>query len=153
MYKPFVRMKLEFVLLIMNIMQILHCWNWVNSTWFQLILGDVKGLTQRVYFIKSGKCELVKKVEMIRSQSPYLRPSLFLPEMNKIDSESFLNKPYGRKMRKIRTETHFLTVLTLQSADYFGIGLFIHVLILFAFYIKKWENKEKIYIFADTIKE
>ncbi|XP_052078266.1 uncharacterized protein LOC127716181 [Mytilus californianus] len=86
-----------------------------------VIFGDKTQLTDAVYFISKGKCDMIKKVSLLRTQSPYLRPSLFLSD-NKKDHSEFLNKPYGKHTRICRTENHMLTVMSLYPGDYFGVG-------------------------------
>ncbi|XP_063412938.1 uncharacterized protein LOC134695591 isoform X2 [Mytilus trossulus] len=86
-----------------------------------VIFGDKTQLTEAVYFIRKGKCDMIKKISLLRTQSPYLRPSLFLSD-NKKDHSEFLNKPYGKHTRICRTENHMLTVMSLYPGDYFGVG-------------------------------
>lgn len=90
----------------------------------QVIHGNVPGLTHHVYFIRAGKCEIVKKVGFVRCVSPFLRPDLILQgsKSDKADPKKFLNKPYGRRLRRLTPEDHFLTVLTLTAGEYFGVG-------------------------------
>ena len=82
------------------------------------------GQTHHVFFINAGKCEIVKKVGFVRCVSPYLRPELILQgsKSDKADPQKFLNKPYGRRLRRLTPEDHYLTVLTLTAGDYFGVG-------------------------------
>ncbi|KAL5011382.1 hypothetical protein ScPMuIL_009933 [Solemya velum] len=87
----------------------------------KLIFGDVYGLTSHVYLVKHGKCDIVKKVSVVRRQSPYQPPSLFLPNMA-AGEQKFLDKPYGRKLRSCRSERHYLTMMTLHPGEYFGVG-------------------------------
>ncbi|KAL3879144.1 hypothetical protein ACJMK2_031455 [Sinanodonta woodiana] len=86
----------------------------------KVIIGDVE-TTENVYFIKKGRCKIVKRVYFVRHQSPYVRPVLFLHETPE-QREKFLNKTYGRKMRWRRQEVHLLTIITLHPGDYFGAG-------------------------------
>ena len=58
---------------------------------------------------------------MVKHKSPYLRSTILLPSMAKQRSE-FLNKPYGRQLRSMREEYVFLTVTTLDTGCYFGVG-------------------------------
>ncbi|XP_062591356.1 uncharacterized protein LOC134252827 [Saccostrea cucullata] len=90
----------------------------------RVIHGNVPIMTHDVFFIKSGKCEIVKKVAFVRCVSPYLRPQLVLQgtKSSKTDPNTFLDKPYGRRYRRLTPENHFLTVLQLTAGDYFGVG-------------------------------
>lgn len=96
----------------------------INVHFPQVIHGNVPGLTHHVYFIRAGKCEIVKKVGFVRCVSPFLRPDLILQgsKSDKADPKKFLNKPYGRRLRRLTPEDHFLTVLTLTAGEYFGVG-------------------------------
>lgn len=87
-----------------------------------VIFGDKSHLTETVFFINKGKCDMIKKVQLLRTQSPYLRPSLFLPSPKNQDTSKFMNKSYGKQMRISRTENHLLTVMSLYQGDYFGAG-------------------------------
>lgn len=89
-----------------------------------MIHGNVPGQTHHVFFISAGKCEIVKKVGFVRCVSPFLRPQLILQgsKSEKADPKKFLNKPYGRRLRRLTPEDHYLTVLTLTAGEYFGVG-------------------------------
>ena len=92
--------------------------------YLQVIFGDKSSLTETVFFIRKGKCDMIKSVKLIRTQSPYLRPSLFLPSPKTEEtSKKFMNKSYGKTMRISRTENHLLTVMSLYPGDFFGAGL------------------------------
>lgn len=95
-----------------------------------MIHGNVPGLTHHVFFISAGKCEIVKRVGFVRCVSPFLRPELILQgsKSEKADPKKFLNKPYGRRLRRLTPEDHYLTVLTLTAGEYFGVGKYIYIL-------------------------
>lgn len=94
-----------------------------------MIHGNVPGLTHHVFFISAGKCEIVKRVGFVRCVSPFLRPELILQgsKSEKADPKKFLNKPYGRRLRRLTPEDHYLTVLTLTAGEYFGVGKYIYL--------------------------
>lgn len=91
----------------------------------QVILGDMDGETENVYFIRRGKCEIVRRILVVRHQSPYQRPNILLPKMAKRRSE-FLNKPYCKDRRIDREEIRFLTVTSLLPGNYFGVGKYLY---------------------------
>jgi len=78
-----------------------------------VILGDVDGPADDVYFIQSGKCKVVREIAMIRKESSSGKISLRLPPINfnqtsMKDKESVVKK--------------FITVHELNRGDFFGVG-------------------------------
>ncbi|KAL4230053.1 Cyclic nucleotide-binding domain-containing protein 2 [Mactra antiquata] len=86
-----------------------------------VIIGDIDGPTDSVYFIRKGRCEVVRRIIVVRHQSPYQRPNILLPLMAK-NRSNFLNKSYGRNRRLKQEESRYLTVTTLHPGNYFGVG-------------------------------
>ncbi|XP_052791973.1 uncharacterized protein LOC128226121 [Mya arenaria] len=86
-----------------------------------VILGDIDGPTDSVYFVVKGQCEIVRRIKVVRHQSPYIRPNILLPSTAS-GREGFLNKAYARSRRFERDEVRFLTVTTLMAGNYFGVG-------------------------------
>ncbi|XP_033742291.1 uncharacterized protein LOC117328826 [Pecten maximus] len=89
-----------------------------------VVFGNEHQLTNWVYFILKGKCQLVQKLSLVRSKSPYQRSFLTVPGTQKAEEtlKTFLDKPYGKTRRQLALDTHYLTVTTLQKGDYFGVG-------------------------------
>ncbi|XP_060082614.1 uncharacterized protein LOC132561915 [Ylistrum balloti] len=90
----------------------------------KLVFGNENKLTNWVYFILRGRCQVVQKLSMVRSKSPYQRSCLTLPGTQKAEEtlKTFLDKPYGKKQRQLALDTHYLTITSLQKGDYFGVG-------------------------------
>ncbi|XP_053400486.1 uncharacterized protein LOC123556863 [Mercenaria mercenaria] len=86
-----------------------------------VILGDIDGATDSVYFITKGRCEIVRRLVLVRHQSPYQRPNILLPLAAKRRPD-FLNKSYCRNRRINSEEIRFLTVTSLHPGNYFGVG-------------------------------
>ena len=78
-----------------------------------MILGDIDGPADDVYFIQSGTCKVVREILMIRKQISSGKFSLHFPPIN-------FNQ---RNMRdKERLVKKFITVHELNKGDYFGVG-------------------------------
>ncbi|KAH3838861.1 uncharacterized protein LOC127877364 [Dreissena polymorpha] len=74
-----------------------------------------------VFFIRKGQCQIVRRILLVRHQSPYLRPNILLPDAaNK--RKDFLLKSYAKSRRQQRDEVRYLTVTTLLPGNYFGTG-------------------------------
>lgn len=86
-----------------------------------VIIGDIDGQTDSVYFIRSGRCEIVRRLVLVRHQSPYQRPNILLPPITD-RRKDFLNKPYCRNRRIDQQEVRFLSVTSLHPGNYFGAG-------------------------------
>lgn len=63
---------------------------------------------------------VVRRLTMVRSQSPYLPCTMRLESM--AVKEKSWTKHYGAKRRTSTTESHLLTVDSLGVGDYFGAG-------------------------------
>ena len=81
-------------------------------------------VTDWVYFILKGQCELVNKVKLVRAKSPYRPCQLYTEDSGSSQKvmKEFLDKNYGKKLRKLKKETHHLTVKKLNAGDFFGVG-------------------------------
>jgi len=88
---------------------------------FQVILGDIEAPPDSVFFVRKGQCEIVRRIVMVRHQSPYLRPNLLMPK-TAAKRQDFLNKSYAKSRRFRRDDVRFLTVTTLMPGNYFGAG-------------------------------
>lgn len=86
-----------------------------------MIAGDTNGPSDGVYFVRRGLCDIVRRIVLVRHQSPYLRPNILLPQ-TAAKRQNFLNKTYSRGRRLRRDEVRFITVTTLQPGNYFGAG-------------------------------
>jgi len=84
-------------------------------------MGDTEDQCDSIYFVRCGQCEIVKRIIMVRHQSPYLRPNILLPQVA-ARRQDFLNKTYSRARRVRRDEIRFITVATLLPGNYFGAG-------------------------------
>ncbi|XP_069129451.1 uncharacterized protein [Argopecten irradians] len=89
-----------------------------------VVFGNEHKLTNWVYFILRGKCQVVQRLNLVRSKSPYQRSFLRLPGTQKAEEtlKTFLDKPYGKNRRQLALDTHYLTITTLHKGDYFGVG-------------------------------
>lgn len=81
----------------------------------QLILGDIDGPAEDVFFIQSGKCKVVREITMIRTESSSGKTKLRLPPIN-FNEKDFANDDNERVVRK------YLTLHTLKKGDFFGVG-------------------------------
>ncbi|XP_046573505.1 uncharacterized protein LOC124281615 [Haliotis rubra] len=96
-----------------------------------IILGNVKGVSPKIYFLMSGKCRVIKQVPLVRLKSPHKPSTLVLP--NKTSQKEFLNKNYGRAYRVHSLHPRNLTITRLYEGDYMGAG----------------EDLENVYMIAD----
>ncbi|XP_071087456.1 uncharacterized protein [Haliotis cracherodii] len=96
-----------------------------------IILGNVHGVSPKIYFLMSGKCRIIKQVPLVRLKSPHKPSTLELP--NKTSQKKFLNKNYGRAYRVHSLNPRNLTIMRLYEGDYMGAG----------------EDLENIYMIAD----
>ena len=78
-----------------------------------MILGDIDGPADDVYFIQSGKCKVVREIAMIRKESSSGKISLRLPPIN-------FNRTNMKD--KERVVKKFITVHELNRGDFFGVG-------------------------------
>ena len=81
-----------------------------------MILGDIDGPADDVYFIQSGKCRVVREIAMIRNESSSGKIRLKLPPINftePTDNGADLKESVVKK---------FLTVHVLNKGDFFGVG-------------------------------
>ncbi|XP_072039345.1 uncharacterized protein [Amphiura filiformis] len=83
-----------------------------------VILGDLTEPPDRVYFIKSGKCKVVREITMLQSQLPHGRTQYSLPPINgKHDVTKTLKLEKHQKLMG-----KYLHVATIKSGDFFGVG-------------------------------
>jgi len=85
----------------------------VAVTDLQVILGDIDGPADDVYFIQSGTCKVVREIAMIRKESSSGKISLRLPPIN------FNRKNMKDKERVVKK---FIIVHELNRGDFFGVG-------------------------------
>ena len=78
-----------------------------------MILGDLDGPADDVYFIQSGICKVVREKTMIRKESSSGKISLHLPPIN------FNQRNMKDKERVVKK---FITVHELNKGDFFGMG-------------------------------
>ena len=81
----------------------------------QVILGNIDGPADDVYFIQSGKCKVVREIAMIRKETSSGKIRLKLPPIN--FTEQTENGDSNEKVVK-----KFLTVHVLNKGDFFGVG-------------------------------
>lgn len=79
----------------------------------QVILGDLDGPADDVYFIQSGSCKVVREITMIRKESSSGKISLRLPPIN------FNRRNMKDKEREVKK---FIVVHELHKGDIFGVG-------------------------------
>lgn len=82
----------------------------------QVILGDIDGPADDVYFIQSGKCKVVREIAMIRKESSSGKIRLKLPPIN------FTEIPENGAHSNEKVVKKFLTVHVLNRGDFFGVG-------------------------------
>ncbi|KAL9967240.1 hypothetical protein ACROYT_G025424 [Oculina patagonica] len=81
----------------------------------EVILGDIDGPADDVFFIQSGKCKVVREIAMIRNESSTGKIRLKLPPIN-------FTEPTDNGDSKERIVKKFLTVHVLNKGDFFGVG-------------------------------
>lgn len=79
-----------------------------------MILGDIDGPADDVYFIQSGKCKVVREITMIRKESSSGKIRLQLPPIN------FNRRDMDDSKEKVVKK--FITVHELNRGDFFGVG-------------------------------
>lgn len=84
----------------------------------QVILGDIDGPADDVFFIQSGKCKVVREIAMIRKESSTGKIRLKLPPINFTEPTDNGDSKAGKE----RVVKKFLTVHVLNKGDFFGVG-------------------------------
>lgn len=83
-----------------------------------VILRDAGNPGECVYFIKSGQCQVVQEMTLVRRTPPLSKRRLILPPVQAEGNNSFIfnikSYDYVRK--------HFLVVCLFGKGDYFGVG-------------------------------
>ena len=82
----------------------------------QLIVGDIDGPAENVFFIQSGKCKVVREITMIRSESSSGKTKLKLPPVNFTENDIDTGNNKDKVVKK------FLTIHMLKKGDFFGVG-------------------------------
>ena len=77
---------------------------------YQVILGDISGPAENLYFIQSGKCKVVREMTLFRKTLASGKSRLTLPP---------IHASHGHSKK---TEKKFLTIHILKKGDFFGVG-------------------------------
>lgn len=84
----------------------------------QVILRDAGNPGECIYFIRSGQCQVVREMTLVRRTPPLAKRRLILPPLEAEGDNSHIFKiksyDYVRK--------HFLVVCLFGKGDYFGVG-------------------------------
>ena len=85
---------------------------------FQVILRDAGNPGVFAFFIRSGQCQVIQEMTLVRRTPTLGKRRLILPP---VDTENRINPAFKVKNYD-RVKTHFLVICRLEEGHYFGVG-------------------------------